>query len=64
MQTSKCVKAGSKTHLIDHHRAVAAALVHRQNCTSCVSYLKIDVDGAASSVGEKLDAAMLHGLNH
>ena len=45
----------------DDHRAVAAALVHRQNCTICVSDLKIDVHGAANSAGEKnvtLDVVM------
>ena len=44
------------------HRAVAAALMHRQNCTFCVSDIKIDLHGAASSVGERiitLDAVML-----
>ena len=44
------------------HRAVAAALMHRQNCTFCVSDLKIDVHGAGSSVGERnitLDAVLL-----
>ena len=41
------------------HRAVAAAIMHRQNCTFCV---KIDVHGAASSVDGRnitLDAVML-----
>ena len=44
------------------HRAASAAFVHIQNCTFCVSDLKVDVHGAASSVGEKnitLDAVML-----
>ena len=36
------------------HRAVAAALMHRQNCTLCVNDLTIDVHGAASSVGGTL----------
>ena len=35
------------------HRAVAAALMSRQNCTFCVSDLEIDFHGAASSVGDR-----------
>ena len=45
------------------HRAIAAAFVHRQNCTFRVSDFQIDIHAAARSVGEKniaLDAAMLH----
>ena len=44
------------------HRAVATALVHRQNCAFCVSDFKIDVHGATFSLGERniaLDAIML-----
>ena len=44
------------------HRAIAAAFVHRQNCTFRVSDFKIDIHAAARSVGERnitLDAIML-----